>query len=771
MLPKKGHQRRKENREKLLAFIQKRRQVNLESRLQSRPARRFISTEVFLRPRKSPSSNPGPSRLLRANRRKERKEKFLSLLLHRKEERERLLSLAIQHRQAEKEKRFQRRQAAHLEKIKQTEALRQARKKAEEEKRLQRQQLQKQKQAAREEKKKVVSVRKVTPALEKPDWRAVNKEKLLVRLTGLKQEQSRRHQQQLLLRESRKAEKEALRQKEQQRRQAAHLEKIKQTEALRQARKKAEEEKRLQRQQLQKQKQAAREEKKKVVSVRKVTPALEKPDWRAVNKEKLFQLLKQTREEHERAVASLKQAKEALQQVKPQPKPPEKPPVSLKPSARQFKTLEAKTRRQLRKNQLIQLLQIAKEKNKLRAPVLPPAQPPEVATTLAPARPAVAIPNVIRKQIASLTRLSKNQEKLAREKTVSAEKILASVAPVPVRKPPEIPPAKPVPVTAIPAKKEVSPDLRKQISELIKVANAQQQLAGQQLGKAIRVWPSLQSILKKKVPERAPKLPSVPAGKVPVRYKKPVPLGTLLRRNAFRFVFLLLLFIWIGEIIFFTMRSKSADELFQEITGAAREETAPRPEAPPSPEKIQADITFKTARVDIEGRRDPFSTGVLKMEVIRRPAPTQIALARPPQVISILKTPRIAVVTPGEEKLPEVPRQPPVKEITPPPKPQQPAKPQVPEISGVRVTTERLAPSPEVTAPVISPLIIPERKCTLTYRGKMLMEGMEYFFLEGEKRTYRATLGEEVEGYRLIKKEQDKLYLSKDGHIYEIGLK
>ncbi|HOJ40024.1 MAG TPA: hypothetical protein PK644_06130 [bacterium] len=68
-------------------------------------------------------------------------------------------------------------------------------------------------------------------------------------------------------------------------------------------------------------------------------------------------------------------------------------------------------------------------------------------------------------------------------------------------------------------------------------------------------------------------------------------------------------------------------------------------------------------------------------------------------------------------------------------------------------------------------MIVPERKCTLTYRGRMLMEGMEYFFLEGEKRTYRATLGEEVEGYRLLKKEQDKLYLSKDGHIYEMGTK
>ncbi|HOL67016.1 MAG TPA: hypothetical protein PKX93_06125, partial [bacterium] len=331
-------------------------------------------------------------------------------------------------------------------------------------------------------------------------------------------------------------------------------------------------------------------------------------------------------------------------------------------------------------------------------------------------------------------------------------------------------PARPVLVRATAIKPPVPPPaLKKQLEQLVKVAQAEQRSALEKVASARKVFPSLLPLLKKKLPEKAARLPAVPT-RPAKRYKEPVDWGRLLRRNAFRLVFLLLLLIWVGEIVFFTMRSKSADELFQEITGAAREETAAAPAAPPV-EKPGVDITFKSARVDIEGRRDPFSPGVLKMEVIRRPFPTQIALARPPEVISILKTPKIATPSTTEEKTPVVPRTATVPQITPPPRPQitAPAKP--PEVAAARVTSERVLPTPEVQAPTVSPLIVPERKCTLTYRGRMLMEGMEYFFLEGEKRTYRATLGEEVEGYRLLKKEQDKLYLSKDGHIYEMGTK
>ena len=53
----------------------------------------------------------------------------------------------------------------------------------------------------------------------------------------------------------------------------------------------------------------------------------------------------------------------------------------------------------------------------------------------------------------------------------------------------------------------------------------------------------------------------------------------------------------------------------------------------------------------------------------------------------------------------------------------------------------------------------------LRYRGRMIMAGQEYFFLEGQ-RTYRAVIGEEVEGYQLVKRVGDYLYFVKDARLY-----
>jgi len=53
----------------------------------------------------------------------------------------------------------------------------------------------------------------------------------------------------------------------------------------------------------------------------------------------------------------------------------------------------------------------------------------------------------------------------------------------------------------------------------------------------------------------------------------------------------------------------------------------------------------------------------------------------------------------------------------------------------------------------------------LRYRGRMIMAGQEYFFLEGQ-RTYRAVIGEEIESYQLIKRVGDHLYFVKDDRLY-----
>ena len=53
----------------------------------------------------------------------------------------------------------------------------------------------------------------------------------------------------------------------------------------------------------------------------------------------------------------------------------------------------------------------------------------------------------------------------------------------------------------------------------------------------------------------------------------------------------------------------------------------------------------------------------------------------------------------------------------------------------------------------------------LRYRGRMIMAGQEYFFLEGQ-RTYRAVIGQEIEGYQLVKRVGDYLYFVKDARLY-----
>ncbi len=57
--------------------------------------------------------------------------------------------------------------------------------------------------------------------------------------------------------------------------------------------------------------------------------------------------------------------------------------------------------------------------------------------------------------------------------------------------------------------------------------------------------------------------------------------------------------------------------------------------------------------------------------------------------------------------------------------------------------------------------------CPLHYRGRLIMDGKEYLFLEG-KRTYRVRLGGTAEGYQIIKRIGNILYLLKDNNIFEL---
>jgi len=144
------------------------------------------------------------------------------------------------------------------------------------------------------------------------------------------------------------------------------------------------------------------------------------------------------------------------------------------------------------------------------------------------------------------------------------------------------------------------------------------------------------------------------------------------------------------------------------------------------------------------------------MEVMKKLKPTNIVLAREPEVITIVKKPKVISI---------------LKKATlmKPEKTSIISKPKKPSPYIVSKETE-LSTIGKITKPPVSPIIIPKGKCNLIYRGRIIFNGVEYFFIEGEKRTYRVTIGDVVEGFKILRKEKRKLVFSKNGIIYEINI-
>ena len=326
--------------------------------------------------------------------------------------------------------------------------------------------------------------------------------------------------------------------------------------------------------------------------------------------------------------------------------------------------------------------------------------------------------------------------------------------------------------------------IRKHLAYIFLLVKEQENTALQKLRDSQKVYANLLSISKIRKPAKSveKKLVKVP-GKVPLvvkprgkpkeklspvpsgKYKEPVQLGSFIRRNIYRFVFWLLVFVLLGEIGFFIMRLKPRQEKLTQIVGEETDETLRKKEKKSvTGEKIKKEeIAFKTSKIDIEGKRDPFSTGVLTMAMIEKPGPTQITIAKKPEIISVTKSPRIISILRKKQTFQET-EVPVMSSIS------KPEMVKTTILSSMKVTTERLLPTSEVSIPVVSPLVIPEKRCALVYRGSLIMEGVEYLFLEGERKTYRTTVGDIVENYRILKKDKNILYLSKEGFIYELNI-
>ncbi|HOJ40916.1 MAG TPA: hypothetical protein PK644_10690, partial [bacterium] len=399
------------------------------------------------------------------------------------------------------------------------------------------------------------------------DRRSIARQQLLLRLKSLQQQRSAELEKQLLALQSRQAERTAVRQEYLKKKEAARLEAMKRREQLRKERLQEKERRQQELVRVREERKRRQQEEKQAKLVRKVIPPAAvgvspKPevDRRSIARQQLLRLLSQARQEHERARLKLTRVTKILERVAPSPV--QRPPA--RKIERKWKKLEENRLRELRRLQLRHQLQFLREKHQAAPvkisprPAIPAAARPIPAEkpVVLPVKPAIPRPPAIkpvklssslRRQINTLTALTQKQQSLAEAKTRDAEKVLVSLRPL-LRRKPALPPvsavpARPVLVRATAIKPPVPPPaLKKQLEQLVKVAQAEQRSALEKVASARKVFPSLLPLLKKKLPEKAARLPAVPT-RPAKRYKEPVDWGRLLRRNAFRLVFLLLLLI------------------------------------------------------------------------------------------------------------------------------------------------------------------------------------------------------------------------------------
>ncbi|MCM8769271.1 MAG: hypothetical protein NC911_06300, partial [Candidatus Omnitrophica bacterium] len=141
---------RNRKREQLLNFLKERRRINQAVRSQSR-RRPLLAIGKLPLPKKSGQSSlvNRQQPVTASNRRKERREKLLSLVLHQKEEREKARQLAFQRLQAERVNQLKAREAKRAEEKKRREAERVEREKELEARKAERARLRQEKVAAR----------------------------------------------------------------------------------------------------------------------------------------------------------------------------------------------------------------------------------------------------------------------------------------------------------------------------------------------------------------------------------------------------------------------------------------------------------------------------------------------------------------------------------------------------------------------------------------------------------------------------------------------
>ncbi len=250
-------------------------------------------------------------------------------------------------------------------------------------------------------------------------------------------------------------------------------------------------------------------------------------------------------------------------------------------------------------------------------------------------------------------------------------------------------------------------------------------------------------LLKPPVPRKPSALAARPVPVAPVSKKviRPFDPVNFLKTNYIRAIFALLILGWFVEIF---MLNQRLDQTRRQV----EEALAPpaKSEAPEAPPEMLAQAP-RPQVIRVEGLRDPFSHQLWRLrEITSTPLVRIVRIPNPPGLIR-----RIPIIRPPEP--PVIPKPTFVAPNVPP------AIPESEKISRIPPISVQL---PEVTLPAKPGL-------TLHFRGTLNLAGVDYFFLEGPDGGYRARVGDTVAGYKIYDYRNGVLYLAREGHTYQIN--
>jgi hypothetical protein len=228
----------------------------------------------------------------------------------------------------------------------------------------------------------------------------------------------------------------------------------------------------------------------------------------------------------------------------------------------------------------------------------------------------------------------------------------------------------------------------------------------------------------------------------PVPVRNPFRVVPFLKDNFGKILVLLLILGWFAEVF---MLKKHLDSVSQQLEQSA---SIARPKI-----STEAVTTAKASppvlgTAQVEGIRDPFSNELWRIQEIT-PASVRVIANRPSARIP-LPSPIIRGITPIL-----IPKPP---EFTPP------------EVGKAIPESAKLARIPQVTVPQTASVSAPTAPVFgLRFRGILNVAGIDYFFIEGANGGYRVRIGDVVEGFKIYDFRNGVLYFAKDGYTYQLN--